>query len=119
MSVGLSYAYPKKKNGFMMKNKRIENGFGHSEGEGLYRADFEHSSCGIGFVANLKGRKSHSIITDALGMLACMEHRGGTGFDVKSGDGAGILLQIPHELFKAECLRQAFRCLILGSMAWG
>lgn len=87
----------------MMKNKRIENEFGHSEGEGLYRADFEHSSCGIGFVANLKGRKSHSIITDALGMLACMEHRGGTGFDVKSGDGAGILLQIPHELFKAEC----------------
>ena len=41
----------------MMKNKRIENEFGHSEGEGLYRADFEHSSCGIGFVANLKGKK--------------------------------------------------------------
>ena len=42
----------------MMKNKRIENEFGHSEGEGLYRADFEHSSCGIGFVANLKEEKA-------------------------------------------------------------
>jgi glutamate synthase (NADPH/NADH) large chain len=73
------------------------------EGEGLYREEFEHTSCGIGFVANLKGRKSHSVITDALGMLACMEHRGGTGFDIKSGDGAGILIQIPHELFLEEC----------------
>ena len=79
------------------------NTYGQPEGKGLYRADFEHSSCGIGFVANLKGRKKHSVITDALGMLACMEHRGGTGFDTKSGDGAGILFQIPHELFLEEC----------------
>ena len=57
------------------------------------------SSCGIGFVANLKGVKKHSIIKDALGMLGCMEHRGGTGFDIKSGDGAGILLQIPHKSY--------------------
>ncbi len=81
------------------------NMFGQPEGQGLYRSEFEHSSCGIGFVANLKGRKKHSVITDALGMLACMEHRGGTGFDVKSGDGAGILLQIPHELFMEECFK--------------
>ena len=87
----------------MMKSKITENQFGHLEGQGLYRSDFEHSSCGIGFVANLKGRKKHSVITDALGMLACMEHRGGTGFDIKSGDGAGILLQIPHDLFVSEC----------------
>ena len=60
---------------YRYEKEKITNEFGHSEGEGLYRADFEHSSCGIGFVANLKGRKSHSIITDALGMLACMEHR--------------------------------------------
>ncbi len=86
-----------------MQNNMIENEFGHLEGEGLYRADFEHSSCGIGFVANLKGAKKHAVITDALGMLACMEHRGGTGFDVKSGDGAGILLQIPHALFAEVC----------------
>ncbi|MFL2859877.1 MAG: glutamate synthase large subunit [Pontiellaceae bacterium] len=79
------------------------NIFGHEEGSSLYRSDFEHSSCGIGFVANLKGKKKHSVITGALGMLGCMEHRGGTGFDIKSGDGAGILIQIPHELFVKEC----------------
>ena len=79
------------------------NAFGQLEGKGMYRSDFERSSCGIGFVANLKGRKKHSVITDALSMLSCMEHRGGTGFDAKSGDGAGILFQIPHELFMEEC----------------
>jgi glutamate synthase (NADPH/NADH) large chain len=79
------------------------NTYGMPEGKGMYRADYEHSSCGIGFVANLKGRKKHAVIIDALNMLGRMEHRGGTGFDVKSGDGAGILLQIPHELFMEEC----------------
>ena len=64
--------------------------------KGLYRPEFEHSSCGIGFVANLKGRKSHKIVSDAISMLSRMEHRGGTGFDLKSGDGAGILTQMPH-----------------------
>ncbi len=73
---------------------------------GLYRAELEHDSCGIGFVANLKGRRSHAIIENALSMLTCMEHRGGTGFDVKSGDGAGILIQIPHELLKDDLATQ-------------
>ncbi len=90
------------KNSTIYKENKL-NAFGQPEGQGMYRSDFEHSSCGIGFVANLKGRKKHSVISDALSMLACMEHRGGTGFDVKSGDGAGILLQIPHELFMEEC----------------
>ncbi|MFT4822789.1 MAG: glutamate synthase (NADPH/NADH) large chain [Halioglobus sp.] len=71
---------------------------------GLYRAEFERDSCGIGFVTNLKGKKSHEIIQNALTMLTCMEHRGGTGFDVKSGDGAGILIQIPHDFFVAEAV---------------
>jgi len=70
--------------------------------QGLYRTEFEHDSCGIGFVANLKGKKSHDIIENALTMLSCMEHRGGTGFDVKSGDGAGILIQIPHDFLSQE-----------------
>ena len=72
-------------------------------GQGLYRSEFEHDSCGIGFVAHLKGRKSHGVVSKTLGMLARMEHRGGTGFDVKSGDGAGILIQLPHALFVEEC----------------
>jgi glutamate synthase (NADPH/NADH) large chain len=76
--------------------------------QGLYRAEFEHDSCGIGFVANLKGKKSHNIIENALTMLSCMEHRGGTGFDVKSGDGAGILIQIPHDFLSQETATLGF-----------
>ncbi|MDF7798851.1 glutamate synthase large subunit [Pontiellaceae bacterium B1224] len=85
------------------------NMFGMPEGKGMYRSEFEHTSCGIGFVASLKGRKKHAVITDALDMLERMEHRGGTGFDVKSGDGAGILLQIPHELFVEECPKSGIK----------
>ncbi|MEN7972570.1 MAG: glutamate synthase large subunit [Verrucomicrobiota bacterium] len=85
----------------------------------MYRADFEHSSCGIGFVANLKGRKKHSVICDALDMLARMEHRGGTGFDIKSGDGAGILFQIPHELFMEECPKAGIKLPKFGEYGVG
>ncbi|MDF7825773.1 glutamate synthase large subunit [Pontiellaceae bacterium B12227] len=85
------------------------NMFGMPEGKGMYRSDYEHTSCGIGFVANLKGRKKHAVITDALDMLERMEHRGGTGFDIKSGDGAGILFQIPHELFVEECPKSGIK----------
>jgi glutamate synthase (NADPH/NADH) large chain len=74
----------------------------NTDNRGLYRPEFEHDSCGIGFVTNLKGKQSHEIIQNALTMLECMEHRGGTGYDVKSGDGAGILIQIPHDFFKIE-----------------
>lgn len=84
---------------------------------GLYRPEFEHGSCGIGFVASLKGRKKHQVISDALAMLARMEHRGGTGYDVKSGDGAGILIQIPHELFMEECLKSNIKLPSFGEYA--
>ncbi len=87
---------------------------GFPEKKGLYRSEFEHGSCGIGFIANLKGRKKHSVISDALSMLARMEHRGGTGFDIKSGDGAGILLQIPHELFMEECPKLGIKLPTFG-----
>jgi len=70
--------------------------------QGLYVPEMEHDACGIGFVAHLKNRKSHKIVTDALEMLARMEHRGGQGCDPCSGDGAGILLQKPHEFLLAE-----------------
>jgi glutamate synthase (NADPH/NADH) large chain len=100
------------------KEKKL-NTFGMPEGKGMYRSDFEHTSCGIGFVANLKGRKKHSIISDALGMLSCMEHRGGTGFDIKSGDGAGILFQIPHELFLEECPKAGIKLPKFGEYGVG
>ena len=76
---------------------------------GLYRPEFEHDACGTGFLADLKGRKSHQTIVDALTMLENMEHRGACGCDADSGDGAGLLLQIPHEFLMEECLRQAVR----------
>ncbi len=71
----------------------------NSLSQGLYHPEFEHDACGIGFVAHLKGNKSHDTVSNALTMLTCMEHRGGTGYDVNSGDGAGILIQIPHDFF--------------------
>ncbi len=74
-------------------------------GEGLYDPSFEHDACGIGFVANIKGHKSHQHVTDALTVLENMEHRGACGCEVNTGDGAGIMLQIPHEFFFDECLK--------------
>jgi glutamate synthase (NADPH) large chain len=70
--------------------------------EGLYHPDFEKDACGIGFVANLKGNKSHEVINDALTMLENMEHRGGCGCENNTGDGAGILIQIPHAFYTNE-----------------
>lgn len=72
--------------------------------QGLYRADFEHDSCGVGFVTHLKGVKSHKQILDALTMLENMEHRGACGWDQESGDGAGIMFQLPHEFLWEECI---------------
>ena len=72
---------------------------------GLYTPELEHDACGIGFVAHLKNRKSHEVVTQALDMLARMEHRGGQGCDPCSGDGAGILLQKPHEFLLEEAVK--------------
>ncbi|MGF1738226.1 glutamate synthase large subunit [Photobacterium satsumensis] len=77
--------------------------------QGLYVPEMEHDACGIGFVAHLKNRKSHEIVTQALDMLARMEHRGGQGCDPSSGDGAGILLQKPHEFLLEETVKQGIR----------
>jgi len=73
--------------------------------QGLYDPSFEHDSCGIGFVANIKGNKSHQIISDALTILENMEHRGACGCEKNTGDGAGIMIQTPHEFFFDECVR--------------
>src|SRR5881398_1141496 len=70
---------------------------------GLYHPSFEHDSCGIGFVANIKGHKSHQHVADALTILENMEHRGACGCENNAGDGAGILIQIPHEFLAERC----------------
>lgn len=71
--------------------------------EGLYEPQFEHDSCGVGFIANLKGNKSHWIIAKGIELLRNMVHRGAVGAEKNSGDGAGILTQIPHEFFMKVC----------------
>lgn len=64
---------------------------------GLYNADYEHDACGVGMVVNIHGNKSHELVDNALKVLENMRHRGAEGADNKTGDGAGIMLQIPHE----------------------
>ena len=71
--------------------------------QGLYDPRFEHDSCGVGFVVNLQGRKSHSIVQKAIEVLINLEHRGACGCEKNTGDGAGISVQTPHTFFVAEC----------------
>ena len=71
--------------------------------EGLYLPEFEHDNCGAGFICSLKGEKSNDIIHKALEILEKLEHRGAVSADGKTGDGAGILIDIPHEFFKKVC----------------
>jgi len=70
---------------------------------GLYRPDMEHDNCGVGMVANIKGLQSHDIIKDALQVLMNLGHRGACGCDPETGDGAGILVQMPHAFFQKVC----------------
>ena len=65
--------------------------------QGLYQSDYEHDACGVGMIVNIHGEKSHTIIDSALKILEHMKHRGAEGADKATGDGAGIMLQIPHE----------------------
>lgn len=74
--------------------------------QGLYDPQYEKDACGMGFVAHIKGRKSHDIVRQALSVLVSMEHRGGQGSEPNTGDGAGIMLQIPHRFFAKEMKAQ-------------
>ncbi|WP_090719712.1 glutamate synthase large subunit [Paenibacillus typhae] len=76
--------------------------------QGLYDPQFEKDACGMGFVAHIKGKPSHDIVSNALTMLFNMEHRGGQGSEPNSGDGAGIMLQIPHRFFAGEASKLGF-----------
>ncbi len=73
------------------------------EKQGLYLPEFEHDNCGAGFICSLKGKKSNDIIHKALEILVKLEHRGAVSSDGKTGDGAGILIDIPHDFFLEEC----------------
>ena len=71
--------------------------------QGLYDPAFEHDACGVGFVVDMKGRKSHKIVADALQVLTNLDHRGAAGSEPNTGDGAGILIQMPHKFFAEVC----------------
>src|SRR3970040_587879 len=82
---------------------------GLPERQGLYDPRFEKEACGIGFVANVKGGKSHDIVRKGLQVLENLAHRGAVGCDPCTGDGAGILVQVPHEFLKRSCSEAGMR----------
>ncbi len=86
---------------------------------GLFDPAHEKDACGVGFIANLKGRKSHAIVEGALSILENLEHRGAVGADPLSGDGAGILIQIPHDFLATETRAVGFELPQPGHYAVG
>src|SRR5215469_13590800 len=89
-----------------MSDTRVRNGL--PEPQGLYHPSLEHDACGIGFVASVKGQKSHDIIVKGIQVLINLTHRGACGCDPETGDGAGVLIQIPHEFFSRVCSQLGF-----------
>jgi glutamate synthase (ferredoxin) len=89
------------------------------EKQGLYDPQFEHDACGIGFVANMKGRTSHQLVADGLQILVNLDHRGAVGCEPNTGDGAGILIQTPHEFFVKVTGELGFTLPAVGHYAAG
>ncbi len=87
--------------------------------QGLYDPQHEHDACGIGFVASIKGQKSHEIVVRGLEVLTNLAHRGACGCDPETGDGAGILIQIPHRFFARECARVGMELPAAGEYGVG
>ncbi len=92
---------------------------GYPPAEGLYHPQNEHDACGVGFVVNLRGKKSHWIVSKGIELLANLEHRGASGAEKNAGDGAGILTQIPHEFFLKKCSELGFTLPPPGEYAVG
>ena len=87
--------------------------------QGLYDPALDKDSCGVGFIADIKGRKSHQLIEDGLRILCNLEHRGAVGADPRMGDGAGILVQIPHKFFAKKTAELGFKLPAAGDYAVG
>src|SRR5271165_5885779 len=92
---------------------------GGGSGLGLYDPALDKDSCGVGFIAHIKGQKSHQIVRDALTILLNLEHRGAVGADPRAGDGAGILVQIPHGFFVKKAAEAGFHLPGPGEYAVG
>src|ERR1700726_1728451 len=102
-----------------MREHPIERHSWRPAAEGLYDPALEKDSCGVGFIANIKGKKSHQIVSDALSILCNLEHRGAVGADPRAGDGAGILVQIPHAFFERKAAEIGFELPAPGEYAIG
>ena len=87
--------------------------------QGLYDPRFEHDACGIGFIVNIKGKRSHSILTDSLTVLKNLGHRGGVGSEPNTGDGAGVLMQMPDAFMRAACEKEGFALPAAGDYGAG
>jgi glutamate synthase domain-containing protein 1 len=87
--------------------------------QGLYHPNQEHDACGMGFVVNLDGRKTHAIVQKGIQILINLTHRGACGCDPETGDGAGVLIEIPHEFFARECAGLGFPLPEPGSYGVG
>ena len=81
----------------------MTNFFGLPAKQGLYNPTHEHDACGIGFLVHIKGERSNRLVRQALEALECLEHRGARGCEDNTGDGAGILMQIPHDFLEHAC----------------
>jgi glutamate synthase (NADPH) large chain len=88
-------------------NRNLNHGL--PPAQGLYDPAHEHDACGIGFVASIRGEKSHDIISKGIQVLLNLAHRGACGCDPETGDGAGVLIQIPHKFFARECEKLGFK----------
>ena len=95
------------------------NPYGLPPAQGLYDPAHEHDACGMGFVASIAGNKSHEIIEQGIQVLIRLTHRGACGCDPETGDGAGILIQIPHKFFARECATLGFALPAPGAYAVG
>src|ERR1700733_5119264 len=87
--------------------------------QGLYDPQFEHDACGLGFVVNMKGKKSHQLVSDALMILVNLDHRGACGCETNTGDGAGILIQVPHDFLAAQAAKLGFHLPAPGQYGVG
>src|SRR5208282_1630852 len=91
----------------------------NASGFGLFDPALEKDSCGVGFIADIKGRKSHQIVKDGLAILLNLEHRGAVGADPRAGDGAGILVQMPHKFIAKKAAELGIKLPPPGHYAVG
>src|SRR5688572_10947221 len=99
--------------------KKSPERYGLPPKQGLYDPQFEHDACGVGFVVNFKGKRSHEIVRQALTILINLRHRGACGCEVNTGDGAGILMQMPDKFFRKVCTKDGINLPAFGEYGVG